>query len=272
MPSPFPGMDPYLEHPTRWPGAHQALIAYMNEALNFVLPPGYAASIGERIYVLQPDRSIYPDLSILEHPGTRKTDSATGGDGGGAATAVADPPLVLTYPPVELREVFIDILALGEDERLVTAIEVLSHVNKTPGSQNRDLYLMKQRQILSSDAHLLEIDLLRTGTETVAAFSSNPSRRRDADWDYLVCLHRVGAGDTYEAWPGRVRERLPRVAVPLSNGDPDVALDLQAIFDRCYDAGPYRRRVDYRREPIPELRGEDAVWADALLREKGLRS
>ena len=26
MPSPFPGMDPYLEHPALWPGVHQRFI------------------------------------------------------------------------------------------------------------------------------------------------------------------------------------------------------------------------------------------------------
>ena len=31
--SPFPGMDPYLEHPALWPGVHQSLITYLRDAL-----------------------------------------------------------------------------------------------------------------------------------------------------------------------------------------------------------------------------------------------
>ena len=41
-----------------------------------------------------------------------------------------------------------------------------------------------------------------------------------------------------------MRLRLPPLAIPLLPGDPDVTVDLQAVFDRAYDAGPYRREVD----------------------------
>jgi Protein of unknown function (DUF4058) len=33
MPSPFPGMDPYLEEPSQWPGVPQRLITYMADAM-----------------------------------------------------------------------------------------------------------------------------------------------------------------------------------------------------------------------------------------------
>lgn len=62
MPGPFPGMDPYLEHPARWPGLAQRLINGICNAMND-LPP-YIADIGERLYVLQPERSIYPDVVL----------------------------------------------------------------------------------------------------------------------------------------------------------------------------------------------------------------
>ena len=48
MPSAFPGMDPFLEDPPRWPGVHQSFITYTSAALNKLLPPGYSADIGER--------------------------------------------------------------------------------------------------------------------------------------------------------------------------------------------------------------------------------
>jgi hypothetical protein len=48
-----------------------------------------------------------------------------------------------------------------------------------------------------------------------------------------------------------------------------VVLDLQTIFDRCYDESAYARLLNYRHEPWPPLQGEDAVWAQALLRERG---
>lgn len=269
MPSPFPGMDPYLEDSILWSGVHQRLITYSCAELNRVLPAGYVADISERLYVLQPEveRNIYPDVVVLE-----KLSTPRDGDAGvaGATTAVADPPLLLTIEPVEVREVFIQILSLREANRVVTVIEVLSPSNKTAGNEGRQLYLTKQREILESQTHLIEIDLLRQGEHTVA-LPREALLQRDIQWDYLVCLHRGGQGRRYEVWPIRLRQRLPRIWVPLSEGDPDVVLDLQKVFDRCYDEGAYARLVDYRREPAIPLKGNDAEWATALLHERGLR-
>src|SRR4051794_31039689 len=46
MPSPFPGMDPYLEDPRIFAGLHGRLITYLAEALEAVLPRRYVANIG----------------------------------------------------------------------------------------------------------------------------------------------------------------------------------------------------------------------------------
>jgi hypothetical protein len=69
-----------------------------------------------------------------------------------------------------------------------------------------------------------------------------------------------------------VRQKLPKISIPLTNGDPDVVVDLQKVFDRCYAAGAYTRQVDYHREPHFALNREDAQWAEALLIKKGFRS
>ena len=69
-----------------------------------------------------------------------------------------------------------------------------------------------------------------------------------------------------------LRQRLPRIRVPLASGDPDIVLDLQAVFDHCYDAAAYTRRLDYHRDPPISLRQDDAAWVAALLRERGLRA
>lgn len=267
MPSPFPGMDPYLEEPLLWSGVHQGLIGCLRATLNALLPPSYVADVGERLYVVQPQRGIYPDVVIVEYPPPPPTMEQGCGE---AAVAVADPPLVLTVEPEEVREVFIEILSLRGGERVVTVMEVLSPSNKTAGSQGRELYLAKQREVLESETHLIEIDLLRSGEPTVAV-PPEALLQKGLRWDYLVCLHRGGKGRRYEVWPFTVRQRLPRINVPLAEGDPDVVLDLQAVFDRCYDEGAYVRRLDYRREPAIPLEGDDAEWANGLLRERGLR-
>lgn len=267
MPSPFPGMDPYLEEPILWPGLHQRLITHIGDTLNALMPPHYVADIGERLYVVQPEHSVYPDTVVVQHPCTPAHPEAHGERT--SATMVSDQPLILTVEPVEVRETFVEILSLREEGRIVTVLEILSPSNKVVGSEGRQQYLTKQREVLESQTHLIEIDLLRTGAHTVAP----PRERllRHSTWDYLVSLHR-GGRNRFEVWTFTVRQRLPRFSVPLANGDPDVVLDLQAVFDRCYDAGGYARRVDYRREPPTPLQGDDATWAAALLREKGLRN
>ena len=58
MPSPFPGMDPYLENPALWPGLHQLVIARALADLNRALPPHYVASMNERVYVVKADRTV----------------------------------------------------------------------------------------------------------------------------------------------------------------------------------------------------------------------
>ena len=267
MPSFFPGMDPYLEHPAMWPSVHQGLITFMWTALNAALPSRYVASVGERLFVVQPSRDIYPDVAVYEQP-----RPATPNRGGVATMSTAgDLPLVVIVDPIEMREVYIEILALGNDgERVVTIIEVLSPANKTGGNRGRELYLAKQNEVLASQTHLIEIDLLRHGEHTVAVPFENLSRRKD-HWDYVTCLHRGGQGARYEVWPVSLRERLPRIRIPLAEGDPDVALDLQAIFERCYDEGGYARRIDYLRAPHTPLNDADTKWADALAREKGIQ-
>lgn len=276
MPSPFPGMDPYLEHPVLWSGVHQRLITYLGDELNALLPPDYVADIGERLYVVQAGRNIYPDVAVFEQPlpvpmlaPPTRGESAVAVAEEAAVAVASDPPWVLTVDLTEVREVFIEILPVGDEERVVTVIEVLSPANKTAYSEGRETYLTKQQEVLASETHLLEIDLLRSGEHTVAA--PRGALLAKGRWDYLVCLHRGGQRGRYEVWPIALRQRLPRIHVPLLAGDPEVVLDLQAVFSRCYDEGAYARRLDYRREPPTPLAGEDAAWADALLRGKGLR-
>ena len=268
MPSPFPGMDPYLEHPALWPGVHQRLITYLGDTLNAMLPPHYVADIGERLYVVEPAHTIYPDVVVHEQPpvGSEATPerSAT------STEVSSDPPWVLTIEPVEMREVFIHVLSVADASRVVTAIEVLSPSNKASRSPGKELYQSKQSELLESQTHLIEIDLLRRGCHTVAA--PRAYLEQQGTWDYLVCLHRGGEGHRYEVWARGLHERLPRIRVPLSDGDGDLVLDLQALLTRCYDEGAYERRINYEGEPQPPLPAKDTAWACELLRAHGLRA
>lgn len=247
MPSPFPGMDPYLEAPTIFPGLHNRLIALLGEALQAALSAPYFAEIGERAWVEVSGRFIEPDASVLHR---RREDEG----GGVAAAPTRSVPIVVTVPHDERREPFLEIRTTGEEgERLVTAVEMLRPSSKTPGERGRELYLRKQREILESRTYLVEIDLLRGGRHTTAV-PLDRLREAAGPFDYHVSIHRSDRFEDFLVYPIRLPDPLPEIAVPLLPGDPDVAVDLQKLFDRAYDVGPYRRRVRYREaSPVPPL-------------------
>jgi hypothetical protein len=86
----------------------------------------------------------------------------------------------------------------------------------------------------------------------------------------VACVWRSSRLFQFEVYRLPLRERLPAIAIPLRESDADVPLDLQQLVDLCYHNGGYDD-LDYAVDPDPGLSADDAGWADALLREKGLR-
>jgi hypothetical protein len=267
MASPFPGMDPYLENPAWWGGVHDRLIIYLGDVLTTLLPRGYVADIGERVYVEEAGRSLYPDAAVLRR---RRRSTRSGKSQAAAAVATCDQPWIiedLTDDPV--REPFIQILPVGDEKRVISIVEILSPANKAPGTDGRRQYLAKQQLILSSATNLVEIDLLRDGEHTVAVKRSHlvPC----GPFHYLVNLSRAQKRDRRDVWGFTLQQRLPRIAVPLEGDHADVVINLQKLFTHCYDAGGYRERIDYRRNPVVPLPPTDSAWAVSLLRKHKLR-
>ena len=265
MPSPFPGMDPYLESPEIFPDFHDSFITYLREALQASLPAPYFAALGRRVWIEVSRRSIGPDVEVRRGhaPSPRRTEPV-------GATAVADRPvarpIVVKVAHDEFREPFIEIYTRGEEgKRLVASIEVLSLANKTPGEHGRDLYRRKQKELLGSQVHLVEIDLLRGG-EHATAVPLEAARDACGPFDYHVSVHPFDDLETFLVYPIRLEDRLPPIAIPLLPGDPPVTLDLQAVFDRCYDAGPYAREIRYGVDAvIPPLGPDRAAWAERIV-------
>jgi hypothetical protein len=147
----------------------------------------------------------------------------------------------------------------------VTSIELLSLSNKTPGEHGRDLYLRKQQEMLQSKVHLVEIDLLRGGQHTTAV-PADRLARATGPFDYHVCIRHFDNLEDFFVYPIQLPEPLPEISIPLLPGDGAVPLNLQAVFQRAYDAGPYRREVDYQADtPAPPLSPERAAWLKRLL-------
>ena len=106
---------------------------------------------------------------------------------------------------------------------------------------------------------------------TASAWPRHLERCRELGFDYLGCVNRAADPDHVELDPFTVRGRLPRIKIPLRHPDPDVVLDLPSIITHCYDNGAYAVRVDYDQPPPEPFRPDDEAWADALLRDAGLR-
>jgi hypothetical protein len=67
--------------------------------------------------------------------------------------------------------------------------------------------------------------------------------------------------EDYFVYPIRLGEPLPEIAIPLLPCDPTVPLDLQAVLQRTYDAGPYHREIDYQQDaPVPPLSPAWQSW------------
>ncbi len=259
MSNPFPGMDPYLEGPL-WSVVHHNLIEEFARQLTLKLRPKYRARTEERVVVTAPDpievavvRRRSPDVSVV---------STVSGAGGESAAATLVAPLTQEFLPREsLTETFLEIRTVG-DGHLVTAIELLSPTNKR--GEGAAEYQHTRREILASEVHLLEIDLLRIG-ESFPVTGPLPSV------PYFVFLSRANRRPKVEIWPIPLEAPLPVVPVPLLAGDPDAELDIGLAFRTIYDLFEYDGDLDYSGAPAIPLSPEQSAWSDACLRTAGKR-
>ncbi|HSI34163.1 MAG: DUF4058 family protein [Phycisphaerae bacterium] len=255
MPSPFPGMNPYLEHDSVFHGFHQNLIVEIQRALVPQIRPNYFADTDVNVYIheLSGDERLLgrPDVHLAESGRQEAPRTAAP-----SATMTTTPAVRSAFAPaVDVVEVpFVKIMD-RQSRRVVTVIEVLSRTNKLAGP-DRAAYLAKRNDVRRSDVHFIEIDLLRAGEPMPLA--------HQPDADYRVVLARADERPAVTLWPIRLRGPLPTVPVPLRAPDPDAHLDLQAIFHRVYDAAGYADYV-YARIPQPPLHPEDARWAESLV-------
>ena len=262
MPSPFPGMDPYLETTDRWRNVHSNLATEIQAQLAPLIRPRYYADQEPRfVYDTGLDiitrHQALPDVSVVEHP--RPTTLSHG------AVAIAPAPLealITADLPEKLTSVAIRTV---EGDTLVTAIEILSFVNKRPDHAAYLTYRRKRQAMLESTAHLLEIDLLRAGERPLLAEPLPEA-------PHFIILSRAERRPVAEVWPLHLQEPLPVLPVPLLPPDPDVPLDLGRALATIYDRSGYDLRIDYTQSPpAPALSAEDALWLEAHLQKVGKR-
>jgi hypothetical protein len=267
--NPFPGMNPYLEW--HWGDVHQSVVTYVRNVLNERMPDGLLARVEERVYVEtdESERPVRPDVRVV----SVKTSRPSVGGAAATAAVVADPGPITTTDPVIFEfesEPITEGYVVVRDARggqVVTLIEVLSEGNKAGGSGEQE-YRRKQKEMREAGANVVEIDLIRTGRHVLSV----PMNVVPAKYDtaYRACVRRANQPGRAEWYPIRLPDRLPVIRLPLRPEDPDLPLDLQWLIDEAYRTGRYDY-IDYGLPPKPPLEGEDAAWADQLLKSKGLR-
>ncbi len=265
MPSPFPGMDPYLEG-FLWPDVHQQLAAEIRRRLTPRLRPRYVARLAVTIYEDRDPGSelgiMYPDVEVLQSSGAwslRERSPALMDwprEVEVEPSTVTPPPLVLPYfGSFQLRLVAVEVWDAAHND-LITAIEIISPANKRePGLSD---YRRKRARLHEAGVHLLEIDLIRRYTRTL----DHPGL---PETPYVITLTRAQTGKI-EVWPVRLQYALPTVPIPLRAPDPDVPLELGAALATIYDEAAYDLSIDYGAPPPPPpLSDEDAAWLQTLL-------
>jgi hypothetical protein len=176
-------------------------------------------------------------------------------------SARAEENVTLCSPVEEVEPRWVEICSAKG--KLITVIEVSSSWNKAPrGRRDFDL---KLRGLVQGGVNVMEIDLIRGGC------SAHDDR---ASWPQEPCqviVTRAAEPGRREIYPCPLREPLPAVAVPLRVNEPDAALDLQPLIDRCYRLGRYWM-LPYHEPPPGELTEADLDWARERVREAGLGS
>jgi hypothetical protein len=263
MPSPFPGIDPFLEAQGYWEEFHWKYIKYVQEALVEQVPEDYEVRIEERLSLvyepdLSPHRKIMPDVAVLQSPGASRPGAAPSG-------TVTLEPVLLALPRYQLEEVSEPRIEIRRfpDRELVTAIELLSPSNKQPPGDR--LYDKKRLELIHQQVHLVELDLL-IGGKRLPMEDELPKGHYYA---FVSRAERRFLSDTY-SWT--IRDPLPPIPIPLKTPDPDIWLDLAAVFTRVYQGARYERSVDYTAPLDLPLSKEDRAWAEALARSNNPRA
>src|SRR5262245_7174752 len=201
MPSPFPGMDPYLETPALWSDFHASFITYLRDALIACLPSNYEARIDEKVHLVEvsPPRKklIEPDVAVTQRGPSRTPSPAPAG------VAVLEPVTMSLVIEEETHERHIEIRH-RPDRTLVAVLELLSPANKEePG---RTLYLAKRNALLHHPVHLVEVDLLLKGQRLPLEQDLPPG-------DYYALVSHGDQRPACQVYAWTLRQALPPIPI-----------------------------------------------------------
>lgn len=255
MPSIFPGMDPFIEN-QRWEGFHTRFITQTCDVLVEKLRPRYDVDVEMRVYLEQRDlghhsRKFVADVGLIDsHP-----DAGPGGVSLVRESAIEPTECILPWPE-EHREAYV-VFRRPHHGEVITVLELLSPTNKRRQSNGREVYLAKRMELIQTRAHLVELDLLRGGDRM--PFSNPP------EGDYFALVSRVKRRPVASVYGWPLKHRMPVIPIPLADGEPDVELDLQAVFNTVFDRAGYDYNLDYGLDVAPPFSDAEKQWVTELL-------
>ena len=247
MPTPFPGMDPYLERPGVWEDIHTPLILEIANLLEPRIQPLFRVAVERRAY-----------QTMLWEPETPAAEPETLLAPHDAAPSGVKPRACELPLPQQVIEHFLEIRDVISGEA-VTIIEVLSLDNKlTP--EGRQEYERQRRAVLGGPANLVEIDLLRAGDPFPMRVEGQSVRS-----DYRIVVSRAPFRPHADVYLFGVRNAIPDIPIPVQRGKTEPMLPLNEILHNLYDRAGSDLVIDYRQPPDPPLSAEDTEWANPLL-------
>lgn len=253
MPSPFPGMDPFVEA-QRWEPFHAAFVPVLSELLVPQLRPRYTVDIQRYTFLIdetdEPIAHYAPDTTVVD-------GEYASGLHPSQTVATLEPKILTLAMQADFEQKYL-VIRSRERRDVIALIELLSPWNKT--NKGQDEYLQKRANYLRTETHIIELDLLRGGRRLPLLEPLPPG-------EYFAFIGRSDRRPKVEAYAWPLRAKLPVIPVPLKAGDPDVSLDLQEAFTRTYDRGGYDYALDYRQDVVPRLSANDREWVSGLLRD-----
>jgi hypothetical protein len=264
MPTPFPGMDPFIESSGMWSQFHTRLIVALADELTQKLRPKYRVEIEERAYqqvefigARKNDLTGIPDVLVVEQ-GKRLREAAVAY--GETTTENEVKPVAAELPEFyEVKERYLQLRHV-ESKEIITVIELISPSNKIKG-KGKGEYEEKRRKVLASYTHFIEIDLTRSG-EVLPMKLHNSSAG-----DYRILVSRAPQRPRADVYAFTLRQRIPSFPVPLLPEDAEPIVALNQLVHELYDRAGYDMAIDYRQPLEPPLAKEDQEWAIALIKK-----
>jgi hypothetical protein len=261
MRSPFPGMNPYLEHPALWSSFHLRLIGAVLSSLDSALPSRYYTEVKTQTYqVLEGSEEDEEGQWVRNRSAHLPAHASRAPDEESNMMTVTLPkcPQSVILPiMITLKERHLEVRELGS-EAVITIVKVLTPRNKRQG-RGRMVYERQRERILSGLSHLVEIDLLRRDLPM-------PMLGTIGSTDYRILVSRAQCRPQADLYRFDLSEPIPSFPLPLKPEDAELIIDLQSIVEELFDRARYAQRIDYCQPvPSPLLTSIQQAWVDELL-------